>query len=200
MVTQSLFRYLNSSTPASLDSFELARLNARSNTWKKLTLVLTEYLEEESASCLARLLRSRTHSLPSGASPAVHGQARNELDRVGSSEIPQSLHPSVASLSTTVKNFLDRTLGPDHSNAAPRRSAGPRLAVGTKRSAHDHTRQRLERHRPLMSSDRGLIATIPPRFGPMRLRPRMSPISVRHHCSSGFVYYQPCPIGRPPRP
>jgi len=71
MSISPLVTYLSGSTEASLESFELARLNARSNVKKKLTLVLAEYFEEEATARLARLMMSRTSCSGYGLPPLV---------------------------------------------------------------------------------------------------------------------------------
>src|SRR5262249_8294362 len=60
--------YLRNASQSSLDSFELARLNASSNLRKSLLQLLGQYVEEEAKALLARWInssrRAASHALP----------------------------------------------------------------------------------------------------------------------------------------
>lgn len=80
-----LVDYLSSSTTPTLESFELAHLNASSNTMKKLLEFVAQYCEEEAQACLARLMlefRSAPapHSVPWASANSVRPE--NELAQV----------------------------------------------------------------------------------------------------------------------
>jgi hypothetical protein len=107
MTIKSVLRYLNTSTAASLESFELARLNARSNVKKKLTLVLAEYLEEEATACLARLLMSRTERVNSRLLSGDAAASPDEIEEIRSADLVRdSRLPPLTNLSKTRKRGI----------------------------------------------------------------------------------------------
>jgi hypothetical protein len=57
-----LVEYLTVSTTPSLESFELAHLNASSNTHKKLARLIEEFIEHQSNARIARILRQNRHT------------------------------------------------------------------------------------------------------------------------------------------
>jgi hypothetical protein len=69
-----LIDYLSSSTTPSLESFELAHLNASSNTRKKLLEILDQYFEQEVNARVARWILEYQSARPPQAVPRAHSE------------------------------------------------------------------------------------------------------------------------------
>ena len=97
-----MLEYLLTATPPSLESFELAHLNASSNTKRKVFEILDQYLEQEAQARAARWLREHQNVLR----PHACSRARPSL----SSNCPPSSEIHIALRAVDDADFTSQRL------------------------------------------------------------------------------------------